>query len=138
VVARRHRSRLVERAFARTRRRQGLHVLPERRSWLHAAAALRRGEWVALMADRGADADAHRRGPAVCAWAAALARRTGAWVLPGVMLRLPSGELAACFEAPLTPERLAAGRHREALSRLLSRAPDQWFGFEPLPEELAG
>ena len=69
------------------------------------------------------------------AWAAALARRTGATVLPAVMLRLAPGRYAACFEPPLSPEACAAGEHQVALQRQIERHPGQWFGFEPLAEK---
>jgi KDO2-lipid IV(A) lauroyltransferase len=138
LVARRHRSRWVERAFTRTRLRQGLRRLPGRPLWVRAAAALRRGEWITLMGDRPVAGDRPRRGPAACAWTAALARRTGAVVLPAIMVKLPSGRFAACFDAPLSPQSLAAGGYRAWLEPFLARHPDQWFGFEPLPEGLEG
>jgi lauroyl/myristoyl acyltransferase len=66
-------------------------------------------------------------------WAAALARRTGAIVLPAVMVRLAPGRYAACFEAPLTAEACAGGAHRAAIRRQLARHPGQWCGFEAAP-----
>jgi Kdo2-lipid IVA lauroyltransferase/acyltransferase len=127
VVARPHPHPWVERLFARRRRQRGVAVLRDRPVWPGAARALRRREWVALMGDRCcADGSAW-------AWAAALARRTGAVVLPAVMLRLSPGRYAACFEPPLTSEACAGGAHRAAVHRHLERNPGQWFGFEPLP-----
>src|SRR6185503_10018357 len=95
VVSRPHPDPWVERLFARRRRARGVTTLTGRPLWPAAARALRRRECVALMGDR-----AGARGP-VCAWAAALARRTGAVVLPAVMLRVAPGRYAACFEPPL-------------------------------------
>jgi KDO2-lipid IV(A) lauroyltransferase len=128
VVARPHPHPWVERFFARRRRARGVGVLRGRPLWPAAARALRRREWVALMGDRCcADGSAW-------AWAAALARRTGAMVLPAVMLRVAPGRYAACFEPPLTPEACAAGAHRAAVHRQLEIHPGQWSGFEPLPD----
>lgn len=73
----------------------------------------------------------------MCRWAAALARRTGALVLPAVMVRLADGRHAACFEPPLSPGACVSGGYREAMRRHLERHPEQWCAFEPLPEGLA-
>jgi len=128
VVARPHPHPWVEWFFARRRLAHGVGMLHERPLWPGAARALRRREWVALMGDRCcADGSAW-------AWAAALARRTGAVVLPAVMLRLAPGRYAACFDPPLTYEACAGGAHRAAIHRQLERNPGQWFGFEPLPD----
>jgi KDO2-lipid IV(A) lauroyltransferase len=132
VVARPHRDARVESLFARCRRRRGVRMLPERPVWPGAASALRRGEWVALMADRPAIGTRH----SVCAWAAALARRTGAQVLPAVIVRLARGRYAACFEPPLAPDAPVAGAYRAAIERVLRRYPGQWLAFEPVPEGL--
>jgi len=130
VVARPHPDRRVDRRFHRLRRARGVGMLPGRLLWTGASRALRRREWVALMADRrGA------LGP-VCPWAALLARRTGALVLPALMLRLAPGRYAACFGAPLSAEACAAGGYRDAMRPHFDRHPGQWFAFEPLPEGL--
>jgi len=130
ILARPHPHPWVERWFARRRGEQGVRVLEGRPAWPDAAQALRRGEWVALMADRGC------AGGPPWGWAATLARRTGAVVLPAVMVRLSPGRYAACFEPVLTPEMCAAGAHRAAVRRQLVLHPGQWFGFEPLPAGL--
>jgi len=132
VVARPHPSRAVEGWFTRRRGDRGVAALRDRALWVGAARALRAGHWVALMGDRRPPAG--RGSP--CAWAAALARRTGALLLPAVMVRLPGGRHVACFEAPLTPGACVAGGYREILQRYVKRYPDQWLGFEPLPEVL--
>ncbi|OGF15203.1 MAG: hypothetical protein A2W00_06300 [Candidatus Eisenbacteria bacterium RBG_16_71_46] len=132
LVARPHPSPLVEAFFARRRRAWGVSSLSGSPLWRDAARALRRREWVALMSDRGT----HRRTAPVCAWAAALARRTGALVLPGVMVRIGAGRYAACFGPPLSPEACRRGDLR-SLRPFLERYPGQWCAFEPLPEGLA-
>lgn len=138
VVARPHGNRWVERFFSRRRRAWGVSMLPGRPLWRGAAGALRRREWVALMADReeAPDGPAPRRA-GVCAWAAALSRRTGALVLPAVIVRLRDGRYAAYFEKPVPPEHVREERYVETIRRFLRRFPDQWFAFEPLPRGLA-
>ena len=102
-----------------------------------AAEALRRREWVALMADRGARNESGAGRASVCAWAAALARRTRALVLPAVIVRLPDRRYAAYFEPPLDPAAARAEGFVEPLRRHLRRHARQWFAFEALPEGLA-
>ncbi len=137
LVARPHGSPRVERFYARRRRAWGVRLMPERPLWRPAAAALRRREWVALMADRGAPGPQTGRRASVCAWAAVLARRTGALVLPAVIVRRPGGRYALHFEHPLEPAAVRADGFVESLRRHLRQHPRQWSAFEPLPEGLA-
>ena len=133
VAARTHASARVESLFERRRLAFGIRRLAGHPLWLSAARALRRAEWVAVMSDRGVPG----AGASVCAWAAALARRTGALVLPALMVRLEDGRYAACFEAPLSPEACAGGAFRAVMRRSLERYPGQWCAFEALPGGLA-
>jgi len=133
VIARSHGSRWVDAFFQRRRDRCGVAALEGAPSWLAASRALRRNEWVALMGDRAVPGHS----TSVCAWAAALSRRTGALLLPAVMLRRADGGYAACFEAPLTPDACRSGGYVKAMEAYLDRDPAQWFAFEPLPEGLA-
>ncbi len=135
VVARPHAS-WVERFFAARRRSWGVRMLPGRPLWRNAAAALRRREWVAVMADRGPTANTPARATA-CAWAAALSRRTGALVLPAVIVRRPGGRYAAYFNPPIEPSQVEADSFLQVLRGWLRRFPEQWFAFEPLPGGLA-
>jgi Kdo2-lipid IVA lauroyltransferase/acyltransferase len=137
LVARPHPSPWVERFFARRRHAWGVRLMPDRPLWRPAAAALRRREWVALMADRGTPQRDTGRRASVCAWASALARRTGALVLPAVIVRQPDGRYAVHFERPLEPAAVRAEGFAESLHRHLAGNPRQWSAFEPLPEGLA-
>ena len=100
--------------------------------WLAASAALRRREWVAMMGDRHVPG---ARG-SVCAWASALARRTGAAVLPATMVRLPDGRYRASFEPLLMDRSSPERRYRATVLEQVRRAPEQWFAFEPVPDTL--
>jgi KDO2-lipid IV(A) lauroyltransferase len=139
VVARQHSSPWVERFFARRRERWRVSRLCGGPLWIAASRALRAREWVALTGDRDAAirlADRVAK-PSVCAWVAALSRRTGALILPAVMVRLGNGRYAACFDRPLTAESCLDGGYRDALRRLLAGHGEQWSAFEPLPACLA-
>ncbi len=119
----------LERWFAGRRSRHRITRLDERPLWPAAARALRRREWVAIMGDRVPRGERD----SVCAWAAALARRTGAVILPALMLRRPEGGYAACFEAPLAPHECLAGGLRERVRPHLEGRPGQWLAFDPIP-----
>jgi KDO2-lipid IV(A) lauroyltransferase len=134
LAARGHGPGAVERIFARRREAAGVAVLPPSARLSGFTGALRRHEWVALMADRGAG---RRGGASVCGWAAAVAERTGAMVLPVVCVRSPSGRLTLCVESPLSPECCRTGAFRDTMRTWLERWPGQWAGFEPLPAGLA-
>jgi KDO2-lipid IV(A) lauroyltransferase len=133
LLARPHPSRPVEGFFARRRARWGVQRLVGRPLWVRATRALRRGEWVAVMGDRAAAGVS----ASACAWAAAVARRSGATLLPGVMVRTGSGRYAAHFAPALDPGEDVGPRYRELLAGWLARHAAQWCAFEPLPEPLA-
>jgi lauroyl/myristoyl acyltransferase len=134
LAARPQATRSIERLFAERRSAGGVGVLPVTSAFASMASVLRRREWVALMADRGAGMGG---GASICAWAAVLAQRTGALVLPVVCVRDARGELALHVEPPLSPGRCRDGVFRGTLLSWLARWPEQWAAFEPLPEGLA-
>ena len=137
VLARPHPSARVERFYARRRGACGVGMLADRPLWSAASAVLRRSEWIALMVDRRAST---RAGPAqaeAAAWAAALSRRTGALVLPGVIVRLPGRRFAAHFDRPRQVTGATVDGVLDLLREQVRRHPAQWAAFEPLPEGLA-
>jgi lauroyl/myristoyl acyltransferase len=134
LAARPQAARSLERMFAERRSAGGVGVLPAASAFASMASVLRRGEWVALMADRGA---AVGGSASICAWAAVLAQRTGSLVLPAVCVRDAHGALALHVEPPLTPELCRDGAFRDTLLAWLARWPEQWAAFETLPEGLA-
>jgi len=120
--------------FANRRAAGGVRALPAGTLLPAASNLLRRGEWIALMADRG---PARAGGASVCAWAAVLARRTNALVLPAVYVRESGGGHRLHVEAPLDPEACRDGAFRDTMRGWLERWPDQWAAFEALPEGLS-
>jgi KDO2-lipid IV(A) lauroyltransferase len=133
IVAAPHANPWIERWFARRRSAWGVHALRGVPLWREAARALRRGEWLGLMGDRHVPG----RG-SLCTWAAVLAARTGALLLPAVMTRLDDGRYRAVFYSPIPAPALAAGAYREFMRRWLAAAPGQWLAFGPLPDALTG
>jgi lauroyl/myristoyl acyltransferase len=65
----------------------------------------------------------------------ALARRTGALVVPGFVVRVAPGRYRVTLEAPLAEPPLAA--LAAALERHVRRDPTQWFVFERVWDERA-
>ncbi len=124
----------IEALFAARRAAAGVRALGDGALLPAASGLLRRGGWLALMADRG---PARTGGASVCAWAAALAQRTGALVLPAVCVRDPDGVVRLHVEAPLEPAACREGAFRDTMRGWLARWPDQWAAFEALPEGLA-
>lgn len=132
TMRRAHGDRRVENMFARARAAWGVSKLPRGGMW-SAASVLRHRGCVALMADRGL----RGRRTSVCAWAALLARRTGAAVVPALMVREAPGRYRARFEPALSPEALHAGGFRAVLQSHVRRHPEQWLAFEPVPDGVA-
>lgn len=137
LVARPHPSRRVEDFFARRRATCGVGLVSARPLWRSAAAVLRRGEWIALMVDRRASDRPDSAHASVAAWAATLARRTGALVLPGVIVRLPDRRFAARFDRPCEAAEARGDGALALLREQVRRHPAQWAAFEPLPEGLS-
>lgn len=137
MVARPHPSRLVERFYARRRGACGVGRITTRPLWVGAAAVLRRGEWVALMVDRGASDRAGAGRASAGRWAASLARRTGALVLPGVIVRLPDRRFSARFGRPCEATEVGGDGPLHVLHEQVHEHANQWAAFDPLPEGLS-
>jgi KDO2-lipid IV(A) lauroyltransferase len=133
LAARRHDSRAVEAMFERRRGAFGLERLGGAPLWPRAARVLRDRGWLAVMGDRGAPDE---RRP-VCVWAAALARRTGAVLLPVISVRTAEGRYALIIESQFSPEECARGAFQSFLRRQLERHPGQWCAFENAAGALA-
>ncbi len=133
LIARRHGSAAVEAMFEHRRRAFGIERLCGRPLWSDVARLLRQRGWVAMMGDRAAPGARH----SVCAWAAAMARRTGAIVLPAFTVRREDGRYTLVVEPALSAEACAAGGYRDAMRRHLVRHAGQWCAFERLPEAIS-
>ena len=133
LAARRHASRAVEAMFERRRGAFGMARLAGTPLWPRAARVLRDQGWLAVMGDR---AVAGERRP-VCVWAAALARRTGAVLLPALTVRTAEGRYALIFGARLSPEECARGAFQRFLRDQLEHHPGQWCAFESAAGVLA-
>ncbi len=132
VLARPHPARSVDRFFNGRRGGRGVRVFEGTPVWPRVSRLLRRQGCVALMGDRPRRPGEGGHHP--WRWAAALARRTGARLLPGVMVRGRDGRYAVYVEAPLSPEDCRRGEWRRIFERYARRFPEQWFAFEPWPD----
>ena len=129
----------------RIREQMGLKAIPIERGVREMLAALRRQEGLAIVVDRPVAPDAgvpitfFGRRTYVPGGAATLAVRTGAPVVPAVLIRKPDLRgFVATIGAPFVPER---GRGTEAeiqaltqqimtwLEGMIRRHPDQWYMF---------
>lgn len=125
--------------FQHHRRRRGMAVIPLGHAVPQLVRALRRKECVALLADRDYSARTDfvpLFGAAAClprgpAW---LARKTGAPILPGFMLRKHDDSFELRFYPPIVATGLSTDRLQRAIGAALEEAvtrdPNQWFMFE--------
>lgn len=143
ALARAHADPGVERFFARERDRAGVRIVGRCPGAREARGVLRRHGLLALLGDRafgegGRQVTLFGRPARLPAAPLALARRTGALLVPGFVVRVAPGRYRVQFESPL----VAAGDGAlTALARSLERwvraYPEQWFVFEPLWDEPA-
>ncbi len=152
AVALPHRAPGVNRFFNRQRLREGMGVIPLGPSATRACLTrIRQGEFVGILGDRefGSNGIAVRlfgrsillpRGPAL------LSLRTGAPVIPVLMIREAPGHFRMFVEAPILPNRqLPASAsnpaalvrqltqtYTDTIERYIRRFPTQWLMFAPL------
>ncbi len=133
-----------------SRARLGMHVIGRGRVGPAVFRALRRGEILAMLidiAEEGAgsiDAEFFGAPAAVSSAPARLALRTGAWVVPAIVLRGPSDDLhiRPTIDTSLrdfTPTGDEAADVRRltclilaSLEKPIAAHPEQWFIFQPL------
>lgn len=140
VVALRQPSEKLNDFFQKHRRKRGMTVVPLGASVKRLLGALRRGEFIALLADR--DYSQHRELAALCGapaylppGAAWLAEKTGAPILPGFVFRNEDDTFLMTLLPPIVPE---PGMTRQAIQRRIGEAlensigayPHQWFMFQ--------
>jgi len=141
ALAARHRLAAVDRFFIARRARAGVRTLCSSRPALSALQSLKAGGWIAALADRPRRASRLGVGRIVPLdpGPLVLARRTGAWVIPGVSTFAPDGTLEIEFDEPFTlgPDRggLELGQGLDRVQRFFDahvRAhPTQWFTWSP-------
>ena len=125
----------------------GVTMLPVEGSALTLARTLRRSGTVALLVDVGAGApdavevEFFGRSTLFPSGPAALARLTGAPIVPGYVRRLPGRRFEAVVLPPILPQRTAdAGRDilvatqavAHALESFIGAYPEQWYMFRPM------
>jgi KDO2-lipid IV(A) lauroyltransferase len=132
----------LNRLFQKHREERGIHVLPLGRAMHSILACLKRNELVALLADKDFSARGRRveffgrlarlpRGPAF------LAVKTGAPLLPGVIVRQEDDSFVLRYYPPLlagngdSVDGLQAQVCR-VLEAMIGELPCQWFMFTPL------
>jgi KDO2-lipid IV(A) lauroyltransferase len=143
VVALSHHDPRIDELFLGSRRATGMEVVPVGGAMNKLAAALKRGRFVVLLADR----DVTGRGPVLPFFGeltrvpnghAFLALRTGAWILPGCVYRRPDGKLAIEFRSPISPDPACdtieslTQRCLVVLEDLIRAHPEQWSSFYDL------
>ena len=141
ALARAHADPGVERYFDARRRAAGVRVVGRCPQGREARRVLRAHGLLALLGDRrfgvGGRAVPFFGTPArLPAAPIALARRTGATLVPGFVVRTAPGRYRVQVEPPVTT---ATGGALEALAAVLERYvrahPEQWFVFEPVWDE---
>jgi KDO2-lipid IV(A) lauroyltransferase len=150
VVALPHREPRLNRLFDDQRRRNGLDVIPLGADAIrHCLERLRRGDLLGILGDRiftkgggvpvrlGGREVLLPRGPAI------LSARSGAPLIPSFLLREGRWAFRLCVEPPLsvsgpgdlsTRIRRLTQAYADVLERYLTRYPEQWLVFQPLPE----
>jgi KDO2-lipid IV(A) lauroyltransferase len=145
AVALEHGAGRVTRFYAERRRAKGIEVLPLTGSTYAMIDWLRRGEAVALIADRDF---AHQGKPVLFFGAtatmprahASLALKTGAPVLPCFLVREPHRRFRMIIRPPVETENLPPGdrvgafveRCLRVFEEVIRSYPDQWAVFVPL------
>jgi len=143
VTALAHKDRRIDQIFLDSRRETGMEVVAVGGAMRKLEEALRRGRFVALVADR----DVTGRGPLLPFFGQAthmhnghalLALRTGAWILPGCAYRQPDGRLAIEIHPPIIPDPnvdTAEGLTQRCITILeefIRARPEQWSSFYDL------
>jgi KDO2-lipid IV(A) lauroyltransferase len=142
VVALKQPSAKLNDFFQKHRRKRGMVVVPLGSSVKRLVGALRRKEFIALLADR--DYSVHHESTLLCGapaymprGASWLAAKTGAVVLPGFVLRNEDDTFLMKMYPPIIP---VPGMSQAAIQERISAAledaigsyPHQWFMFQPV------
>jgi len=141
ALARPHADPGVDRFFAARRAAAGVRIVGRCPLAHGARETLRDRGLLALLGDRrfGGTGQA----VALCGGSAALpaapvalARRTGAAIVPGFVERIAPGRWRVTFEPPLEPGDTALSELARALERRILADPTQWFVFERMWDDV--
>ena len=142
VVALKQPSAKLNDFFQKHRRKRGMMVVPLGASVKRLIGALRRKEFIALLADR--DYSDHHEPTNLCGAPACmprgaswLAAKTGAVVLPGFVLRNEDDTFLMKMYPPIFPEEgmtqeAIQARINTELEDAIGAYPHQWFMFQPV------
>ena len=139
VVALQQRDRRINELFQSQREKRGLNVIPLGSAAIGTIKALKKGEFVALLADR--DYSGHRdfasffgkparfpRGPAM------LCVKADAVILPGFLLRLPDDTFLLRMHEPIPAGKSSIAEVQAKLCGILEKeigaCPTQWYMFD--------
>ena len=141
ALARAHDDQDVERFFEQRRRAAGVRVVARCPGAREARRVLRSQGLLALLGDRrfgkgGREVPFFGRPARLPAAPVALARRTGAALVPGFVVRTAPGRYRIQVEPPVVGAR-ALETLAATLERYVRAHPEQWFVFEPVWEETA-
>jgi lauroyl/myristoyl acyltransferase len=143
VVALPHKDERINRLYVESRQRVGMEVVSVGGAMAKLEDALRRGRFVALLADR----DTRGTGPLLPFFGetthmpdghAKLALRTGAWIVPATVYRLRNGREVIEMLPPIVPnpetdtEESLTRRCIVYLEDFIRAHPEQWFSFYDL------
>jgi len=141
ALARAHANPGVEEFFDARRRKAGVHVVARCPGAREARRVLRAHGLLALLGDRrfgalGRAVPFFGRPARLPAAPLALARRTGAALIPGFVVRTGPGKYRIQLEPPVTARGHGALVALAAtLERYVRAHPEQWFVFEPMWDE---
>jgi Kdo2-lipid IVA lauroyltransferase/acyltransferase len=140
AVALPHRDPRIDQIFISSREAAGMEVVKVGGALTKLDDALRRGRFVALLADR----DIRGKGPLLPFFGqpthmpdghALLALQTGAWIFPARVYRLPNGLPAVDVREPIIPDPSSDTQESltlrciTSLEEFIRANPEQWFSF---------
>ncbi len=150
AVALPHADPRVNHFFDAQRKRCGVGVIPLGIALKKCFQVLKEGKMVAFLGDRDFSGSGEVfpffGKPAIFPLGPArFSLRTGASIVPGFMIRRPSGKFSLIFEKPIFPktengqdktERDLASEYIRIIEQYISRYPDQWYLFQPFWKEI--
>lgn len=143
AVALDHKNKLVNKFFIRQRQAADIKVIPLGMALKRCYACLKDGEALALLGDRdflnhGLKMKFFGKDSLIPKGPAALSLRTGAFIVPTFLIRLPDDTFELTFERPIaysttgdTDEdtRLILKKCIEVMERYIKKYPSQWYMF---------